>query len=106
VGAGHRAELAPALRREQYRAGAAVARIVAPLHQPLGHQLVGEAGHVAARHHQPSRQLPHLEPLGVPLQLRHEVEAGQRRAFELLAQPRSQWSLDKVGAREQPQPQA
>ena len=32
--------------------GAAVGRIVAPLHQALGHEAIGEAGDIAAGHHQ------------------------------------------------------
>ena len=38
------------------------------------------AGDVAAGHHQQARQLVHLQPVGMALELRHQVEARQRGA--------------------------
>jgi len=84
--------------------GAAVALDVDALHQPLGHELVGDAGHVAARHHHAARELVHLESLGRALELRHQVEARQRGG-ELRAQSVAHLLLDQLGAGEQPKPQ-
>ena len=49
---GHREELPTPFCCQSHGDGAAVLRIVVSLQQPFGHQAIGQAGNVAARHHQ------------------------------------------------------
>jgi hypothetical protein len=90
---------------QAHAVGAAVALDVDAIDQPLGDQLVGDAGDVAAGDHHPARQLVHLQALGRALQLRHQVEAGQG-GVEALAQLAAHLLFHQLGAGEQPQPQA
>ena len=78
--------LASPARVEADAERAPVGGLVEPLDQALLLELVDDGGDVAAGHHQQARQLVHLQPLGMALELRHQVEARQRGG-ELLAQP-------------------
>ena len=64
--------------------GASVALDVHPLDKAFCHQLISDAGHVAASDHHAARQLFHLHALGHPFQLRHQVKAGEC-GFKLFA---------------------
>src|ERR1700723_2443250 len=82
----------------------AVPRIDDARHQALLLEQIRDAGDIAAGDHQPLRQLAHLETLGASLELRHEIETGQRgREFGLQTLPNM--VLDQRRATEQPQPQ-
>mmetsp|Transcript_23400 Transcript_23400/g.55755 ORF Transcript_23400/g.55755 Transcript_23400/m.55755 type:complete len:203 (+) Transcript_23400:179-787(+) len=104
VRGGHALELAAALGRELHDEAAPVVGAGGAHHQALGLELVGDAGHVAAGHHQPLRQLAHRQAVGVALQLGQQVEARQRGA-ELGAQALADLVFHPRGAGQQPQPQ-
>ena len=101
----HGIERALALGRELHGVGAAVADDRLAPDEPFGDELVGDARDVAAGDHEAARQLAHLEPLRIALELRHQVEARQRRR-EALAQPRAHLAFDRQRAGEKPQPEA
>ena len=84
--------------------GAPVAHAPGALDQTFGLQLVGDAGDVAARHHHAARQLVHLQPVRVALQLRHQVEPGQR-GFKLRAQLGAHLLFDQLRQRQHAQPE-
>ena len=91
-------------RSELYRISATILGVVHADDQTFLLELIREPGHVAAAHHQSLRQLVHLQPAGIALELRHQIEARQRDA-ELCAQPPADFRFDEVRAGEQAQPQ-
>ena len=102
---GHRVELALAFRRQAHVVRPAIAGNPAPDDESFCDELIGEARHVAAGDHQPARQLAHLEPARLAIELRHHVEARQRRV-EANAQPLAHMALDGGRACQQAQPQS
>jgi len=104
--AGHLVERALALPGEAHGVGTPVAADGMALHQSFRLQLVGDAGDVAAGDHQPLRQLAHPQPGRIALQLRHQIETGQRQR-EPIAQARADPALDheRAGQKTQPQPE-
>ena len=70
----------------------------------FGHQLVGDAGDVAAGHHHAARQLVHLQAFGLALELRHQVKARQG-GVKLLTQLGAHLLFDQLREREHSQPE-
>ena len=102
---GHRVELPLAFRRKTHVVSPSIAGNPAPDDQSFCDELIGETRHVAAGDHQPARQLAHLEPARLAIELRHHVEAWQRRV-EAYSQPLSHMALDGGRACQQAQPQS
>ena len=100
----HGVERALPLGSQSHRVSAAIAGNSVPLDQSFGHELIGQACHVASGHHQPPRQLAHLEPFRRARELCHEVEPRQRHP-ELPVQSGANAPLDQRRAGQQTQPQ-
>ena len=96
--------LAPA-GGQAHAVGAAVARNVHPFDQAFGHELVGDAGDVAAGNHHATRQLVHLQPVRIALELGHQVKTRQG-GVELFAQLPAHLFFNQLRAGQQAQPQA
>src|SRR5690606_136463 len=97
VPAGHATEVAAAAGGQVDGEGPAIARILPSLDMAFLGQPVGQAGDVAAGHHQAARELAHLEALWTALELGHEVEARQR-FIAFAAQAAAQAAFDETGA--------
>ena len=101
----HGGERGAAARGQSDVAGAPVGGGLAAARPGLALEPVDDRGDVAAGHHQPARQLAHAEPVGRPLERRHQVEARQRGG-EAGAQKAPHLALDHAGRGVQAQPQA
>src|SRR5436190_1450340 len=105
VRACHLGKGALAVLRQVDAEGAPVGRLIEPLDQAFLLELVDDRSDVAAGDHQQARELVHLQAVRTALELRHEIEARQRRR-EPLAQPRAHHALDHLRAGEEPEPDA
>ena len=101
----HLAKYLVAAGGQPHPVGAAVTIDFHAFDQALGHQLVRDAGDVAAGDHHAARQLVHLQAVGVALQLGHQVKAWQR-GVKLFAQLGAHLLFDQLGTGQQSQPQA
>ena len=102
----HGAELGAAGRRQaddHARAGRSAKR--SAVEMAGGDEPVDEAGEVAVRHHHPLREIGQRHAVRRLVELRHQVEAGQRDV-EALAQAAAHLALDQRRAGEKTQPEA
>src|SRR5690242_1919741 len=105
VRARHLGEGAAARFRERDGERAAITAHGVPSDETCRFQFVGDARDVAAGDHHALGDLSHLQARRIALELRHEIEPGQRRV-ELPAKASPDLLLDEIRARQDAQPEA
>src|SRR5437763_2422640 len=105
VGGGHRVERMLSLARELHGKCPSVAGDRPAPDESFFDELIGESGDIASRHHQPLRQLAHLEAVRIALELRQQIESRQR-SIEIATEADPDRALDELRAREKPKPEA
>ena len=102
---GHFAEPFQSSFSEFHGERAAVAAIEGSDHQSFPFELIRYPGDVSTGNHQAFGDFGHAQAIRMPLELSHQVEAGER-GFEILAQSTANMIFDAHGARQQSKPKA
>lgn len=85
--------------------GATILRIVKPQDQTVLDEPIGQCGDVSTTYHQQSRQVLHLDPFRIAIELGHQVEARQG-SLKVIAQLCTQPGFHEVIAGKQAYPHA